>query len=474
MTKIFSGYTATARHGRFVHTSAGLYGLAILGLLVISGCSTESPMAPEPTPGPVARHNADVAVAWSDLQMSLIATTPGYTPPVAARALGYSGVALYQALVPGMPDYRSLAGLVNGLSPTPQPMPGEQIYWPAVANSALATITARLFASTSPTNLARIDSLERALQAHYLDAPDVTVLNRSNSHGRLVAEAVFEWSKGDGGHEGYLRNFPTDYTPPVGPGMWVPTPRPVGAPQPAMQPYWGSNRPFILTPDNPSIDNDPGAPPAYSEDPASECYRQAHEVYTTVPALSTEQRAIALFWSDDPGRTCTPAGHSISILNQSIRTRGVSLEKSAEAYARVGMAVSDGFVACWQVKYRYNVMRPITYIRTVIDSTWNNPTITDPLTTPPFPEYPSGHSVQSGAASAVLTSLYGEGFSFVDHTHDAAGMTARSFGSFDEFAREAAISRLYGGIHCRAAIENGLAQGTKIGRRIASLPLKVR
>jgi hypothetical protein len=241
-----------------------------------------------------------------------------------------------------------------------------------------------------------------------------------------------------------------------------------------MQPYWGSNRPFILTPGNPSIDNHPGPPPAYSEDPSSECYRQAHEVYTTVRNISPEQRMTALFWSDDPQRTCTPAGHSISILSQSIRLKGSPLDKAAEGYARVGMAVSDAFIACWQVKYQYNVMRPITYIQNIIDSTWNRPAITDPLTTPPFPEYPSGHSVQSGAASTVLAALYGDSFAFVDHTHDLAGMTSRSFGSFADFAREAAISRLYGGIHCRSAIDNGLEQGRKIGSSIAALPLVVR
>jgi hypothetical protein len=264
----------------------------------------------------------------------------------------------------------------------------------------------------------------------------------------------------DGGHEGYLRNFPADYAPPAGPGLWVPTPPGYLR---ALQPYWGGNRTFLPGPPV----GDPGPPVPYSTDPASGCFAEAHEVYTTVNELTDEQMAIARFWSDDPGMTATPPGHSVSILSQVLRQEDASLAEAAEAYARLGIAVGDAFVACWRIKYRYNLLRPITYIRDVIEPAWGNPL---PLTTPPFPEYTSGHSVQSAAAAAVMTAQFGD-VAFVDHSHDARGLPARSFASFNAAAAEAAISRLYGGIHFRAAIDRGLVQGRLIGQRAAALPL---
>ncbi|HXF64981.1 MAG TPA: vanadium-dependent haloperoxidase, partial [Caldilineaceae bacterium] len=144
----------------------------------------------------------------------------------------------------------------------------------------------------------------------------------------------------------------------------------------------------------------------------------------------------------------------------------------AEAYAKLGIALADAFITCWHTKYVYNVLRPLTYIQQVIDPTWNTPEITDPVTTPPFPEYTSGHSVQSAAAAAVLTELFGQDYAFVDHTHDALGYAPRTFGSFAEAANEAAISRLYGGIHYRSAIEQGLLQGRCIGGKVNRLQFR--
>ena len=182
-------------------------------------------------------------------------------------------------------------------------------------------------------------------------------------------------------------------------------------------------------------------------------------------ALAPEQEAIARFWSDDPGATVTPPGHSISIATQVLRREQARLALAAETYARVGIAVCDAFVACWHQKYVYNLLRPVTYIRRLVDPAW-----LPLLVTPPFPEYTSGHSVQSGAAFQVLTDLFGSGYAFTDHTHDDRGLAPRSFASFLAAADEAAISRLYGGIHYRSAIVNGVTQGRCIGAAVSALP----
>jgi hypothetical protein len=148
---------------------------------------------------------------------------------------------------------------------------------------------------------------------------------------------------------------------------------------------------------------------------------------------------------------------------QVARTLDVSLAAAAGAYAKTGIAVADAFIACWNTKYLYNLLRPVTYIRNLVDPAW-----TPLLVTPPFPEYTSGRAVQSGAAAQVLTDLFGE-VAFVDRTHESRGLPARSFRSFHEGADEAAVSRLYGGIHFRAAIERGLEQGRSTSRHVSTL-----
>lgn len=443
--------------------AAALIAFPLFALFVVS-CSEDSPTDQSSSKN-ASEYDAAVPTAWSNLQLELVQKTSGFTPPVAARAFGYTGVALYQALLSGMPNANSLEGQLNGLDDgaLPDPEGGQEYHWPTVANAALSQITAQLFANATDEMKAKM----AALEAQYASPTgvDAAVVTRSSTYGKAVADAVFEWSKTDGGHEGYSKNFPTTYTPPSGEGLWVPTPRKGGAAaQSALQPYWGNNRPFVLTPGNPNDLTDPGAPPAYSVDPSSTFYGEANEVYETVKGLNSEQMEIAAFWSDDPGTTCTPPGHSMSILTQCLSLENKKLDFAALAYAQVGIAVSDAFLACWESKYRYNLVRPLTYITNVIDPTFGADDL--PLNTPPFPEYTSGHSVQSGAAAEVLTNLMGNAFAFTDHTHDARTLPSRQFSSFYAAADEAAISRLYGGIHYRAAIERGVDQGKAVAQQV--------
>jgi hypothetical protein len=404
---------------------------------------------------PTSAYSGDVPAAWFDLALDLVRTTPGFSPPVASRAFGYTGVALYQAVVPGIRGRRSLAGDLNGLTEAPRPARLAH-HWPTVASSALASILRALFPTTPAVNRAAIEELERRLSAEARSTLPPFVYRRSVKLGADVARHVYEWSKLDGGHEAFLRNFPL-YTPPSGPGLWEPTPPGF---LPALQPYWGANRPFVLRSGEACS---AVRPPAYSEDAASPFYREAYECYASVNRLTSDQEAIARFWSDDPGETATAPGHSISILTQLVRALDLPLGMAADAYAKVGIAVADAFISCWSTKYRVNLLRPVTYVRQLIDVNW-----TPLLITPPFPEYTSGHSVQSGAAAQVLTDLFGS-VVFTDRTHERRGLAARSFGSFMHAAQEAAISRLYGGIHFRAACERGLEQGICVGKRVSAL-----
>jgi PAP2 superfamily len=438
------------RRDLVVRAGGALAGATSLGLLLAPATDGRR------FPG-VDQFDAEVATAWFDQALLLVKGTPGFSPPVASRAFGCTGLALYEALVPGMDGYRSFGSSLAGLGPLPTAGKNEAYDWPTLANAALAAILRGLF---PPTQAAAISALEARFEDRFRSSRPPGVFARSIARGRAVAAAVYEWSKNDGGHEGYVNNFPL-YQPPVGPSLWVPTPP---AFLPALQPYWGRNRCLALTAGS---DCPPADHPAYSEHPGSTFYAEALEAHETVATLSAEQETIARFWSDDPGTTPTPPGHSIAITTQVLRHERSSLAAAAEAYARVGMAVADAFVACWHQKYVSNLLRPVTYIRRLIDPQW-----LPILVTPPFPEYPSGHSVQSGAAFQVLTDLFGESYSFTDHTHDNRGFEPRSFDSFLEAAEEAAISRLYGGIHFRAAIANGVDQGRCIGLAVSAVPLR--
>lgn len=437
----------------------------LLAVTLLAGCdTTTSPLEEEEIElSDVSDHNTSVAIQWFDLSLQLIEQTPGFTPPVASRALGYKAVTLYETVVHGMPGYNSMAGHLNELES--MPVPAGEVHWHIAANSALAEITRNLFRSTGSELLEAIDDLEEVLAGEFRAQTDINIFDRSMAYGREIAGVIYSWSKSDGGHEGFATNFPDDYHLPTGPDLWIPTPPDY---LPALQPYWGYNRPFVLSSPGDCPVKDP---PAYSEETGSVFYAEAKEVYETVRQLSEEQRDIALFWADDPGLSPTPPGHWVSILNQVLVQHDYTLDTAAEAYARLGIALADAFIVCWYEKYHYNLLRPITYIQQVIDTDWNKPEVTDPVITPPFPEYPSGHSVQSGAAAVVLTDLFGD-LAFTNRTHETRGLGVRSFSSFWEAAEEAAISRLYGGIHYRFGIELGVEHGRCIGERVSAMELK--
>jgi hypothetical protein len=326
-----------------------------------------------------------------------------------------------------------------------------------VANSALAAITRGLYANASPTSTDLINAQEQEFASRFQSMVPGPVYDRSAQLGRDVANAVLRWSTTDGA----LANNDCPYVPAEVDGAWEPTP-PMFNPAP-LQPCWGQNRPMALTS---GADCARPGPPQFSTDASSEFYAAAQEVHDIGVDLAPEQKTIADYWADGPGATGTPSGHWIAIVAQFSRDSRLSLVASAEAFARVGIAVHDAFIACWSTKYTFNLQRPVTFIRDHIDSAWSSY-----VTTPAFPSYHSGHSTQSGAAAAVLTDLYGI-VPFTDTTHTVHGLlppqAPRSFDSFDEAADEAALSRLYGGIHYAFDNDDGLAAGRCIGSVIDS------
>jgi hypothetical protein len=413
--------------------------------------SNQQTHTPSFTPKDAGQFDTEVPVAWFNLAYEL-ARSEGLTPPVAARTFGYLGVALYEAIVPGMSGYQSLAGQLNGLEAMPEPA-DLAYHWPTVANSALAAVLVELLPGTE----AAVQAQEAYFAAHFQPELPPGIFQRSVARGQAIGQAIGEWADADG----YAALYNCPYSPPLGEGLWLPTPPGFA---PALQPCWGQVRPFVLADGSKC---NPGPPPAYSEEPDSLFYQEAWEVYNTVNNLTPEELEIAQFWADDPGLTGTPPGHSVAILSQVLVQEEASLALAAEAYARVGIAVADAFIACWWTKYEYELLRPVTYVHKVLgDTVWM-----PPVNTPPFPEYTSGHSVQSAATAQVLTDLFGE-ITFTDRTHETLGFVPRTFSSFFAYAEEAAISRLYGGIHFRAAIELGIEQGKCIGQQVSALQFR--
>lgn len=424
-------------------------GLMVGALLLGTPAAQAAPPAP-----------TEVIANWYKLILELVRHTATFSPPVASRGMGYIGVAAYETVASGDASMTSLAGQVTGLTPVPAREAGA-VYDEAVALQAvLSASVATYFSNTGPSGQRAMAAMTRTLAKQVAEGVPADVVARSAAYGQAVATHIHDWSLTDGGAVIENMGFPYEYTLTEGPAHWVPT-SVVRQQQAPLLPNWGKNRPFVM-PAGSSCPLPP--PPEYSEDPSSEFYKQALEVAEVKATLTDEQRMIARFWSDDPMLSSTPPGHWISIAMQILERDKADTAQWVDVMARLGMVVSDSFIGCWQAKFEYDLLRPVTYIRRVIDPKW------EPLLiTPPFPEYPSGHSTQSGAAASVLTALYGEDFAFADATHLDDSLPPREYASFWAAAEEAGISRLYGGIHFRAAIDRGLDQGRCIGAYVNAL-----
>jgi hypothetical protein len=383
-----------------------------------------------------------------------------FSPPQASRVYAYATIAAYETLRQGDSTYRTLAGQVNELTPVPATDSTVQVHLPLAGIHAFMTVGRALTFSR-----ARMDSLRAAMHERFrrmgVRGP---AFDSSVAYGDRVAQHVLAWASKDRFPQ--TRGYPK-YTVTSDRGRWVPTPP---AYMDAVEPNWAHHRSFAL---DSSSQFRPKPPHPFDTTAESPFYLQAKEVYEIGKRLTDEQRAIAAFWDCNPyvmnvrghamfaTKKITPGGHWMGIVGIATEKAGYDLLRSAEAYARTAIALADGFISSWDEKYRSNVVRPETVINTYFDEGW-----LPLLQTPPFPEYTSGHSVISNAAAVVLADQFGSSFAFNDTTEVAYGLPARSFTSFQQAAAEAAISRLYAGIHYRMAIEEGSVQGRRVGEHV--------
>ena len=361
------------------------------------------------------------------------------------------GLALYESVVPGIPADKSIQSQLNEMPALPQVVCGETYFYPACANAALANMVHHMFGNTSASQNFTIDSLEQSLNSVFKSRIPNYVFDRSVNFGQSVSNAIYAWSTSDGGDQAYLNPFPNTYIPPAGPGLWVPQPG-----QFAQLPNWGNNRTFIK---NNAASTQPPAPPAYSIETSSKFYQEELEVYNESINQDPEHIIIAKYWAALPG-PCV----SISILSAVLADKNSTLSVAAEAYCKVGIAIADAIVSCYKTKYQYNQERPITFIRANFNSTW-----VSTIPTPPFPDYTSAHSAQSGASARVLADIFGNNTTFTDNSSSSLGFTPRTFTKFSDYANEVGLSRFYGGIHVRTSNLAGIDQGNLVGMHVSAL-----
>ncbi len=430
--------------------------LLLLPLILVFACEEEK-TAEAIEVGPDALHG-------SIDRVTQIMIHDIFSPPVASRIFAYPAIAAYEITALNNDAYLSLAGQVTDLKPIPKPTEDQEINYQLAAVVAHMELSKQLIFSEKDMEQYR-DSLYTIWEAKNKE-----LFSSSKAYGLKVADHISEWMGKD--NYAQTRTMPKFTVRTEDETRWQPTPP---AYMEGIEPHWSEIRPFLI---DSAEQFKPIPPPPFSMEKKSNFYKELQEVYDISKKIAAEGDAseeikIAQFWDCNPyvsvtrghlmfaTKKITPGAHWIGIVKIATRKTGSDFDKTLYAYTKTSMAIADGFISCWDEKYRSNLIRPETLINQHIDDSWK-----PVLQTPPFPEYTSGHSVVSGAASIALTDVFGEGFAFDDDTEVPYGLPVRSFTSFEHAADEAAISRMYGGIHYRAAVEVGVKQGRDLGEYI--------
>lgn len=382
---------------------------------------------------------ADVVIDWNSAALDAIRI--GWTsPPEASRALAMLHVAIYDA--------------VNGISRTHETYRVQSAVPRSASEEAAAAAAARtVLVALFPSRAGAFETLYRT---HLAAVPDGPHQNMGVSWGHRVGAEILQWRSNDNS-DMMIAPPPSD-----GPGgAWQPTEPSFAS---YLLPHWAFVAPFAIP--TGSFFR-PEGPPALNSAEYAEDYNEVEAFGALVGSSRTaDQDLIALFWADGAG-TETPPGHWNSIAQDVARRYGNTLEQNARLFALLNIAMADAAISAWDAKYAFNSWRPVTAIRSG-ENDGNAATIGDPawssfIVNPPFPEYVSGHSTFSAAAATILAMFYGsDEIAFATGSDFLPGIT-RQFPSFSAAAAEAAISRLYGGIHFRFSIEDGVTAGLAIG-----------
>ncbi len=424
--------------------------LSMFALLALLACNTDK-----------IDHLSDSEILHQNQdQLTQVIIYDVFTPPVASRIYAYSSLASYEAMRFEKPGSPSIASKLKKFKDFPLPEKGKKYNFTLAATSAFFTVVHKVVFS--------IDSLkahENRVFNQFKNSLDPEIYDRSVAFGDSIGKVVLARAAIDNyrisrGKAKFLGN--------QRPGEWRPT-----APDymDGVEWCWGTMEPLVM--DSTSLINELPEPPAYSMDTNSVYFKEVNGLYKLTQNLSKEQKDIARFWDDNPfvmehsghmmfaNKKITPGGHWMGIAAIASRKTKADLVKIAQVYAVTAVSLYDAFISCWSLKYKYNTVRPITVINEFIDNDW-----APMLQTPPFPEYPSGHSTITRAASTVLTKIFGENFAFQDTSDLRYIGMKRDFKSFKQASDEASISRVYGGIHYNFSVNEGIVQGKKVGDKV--------
>lgn len=383
-----------------------------------------------------------------------------FTPPVASRIYAYSSLASYEAMRFAEPGYSSIAVKLNGFNAFPVPDKNKDYNFTLAATKAFFTVVHKVVFS-----LDSLKDYEDQVFGQFKNSLPEETFERSVAFGDSIGKIVLAKAAKDGyfesrGKAKFLGN--------QNPGQWRPTPPDY---MDGVEWCWGTMKPFLLDPA--SLSEDLPNPVIYDLNPKSGYFKEVTGLYTLTKNLTTEQKEIAHYWDDNPfvmehsghlmfaNKKITPGGHWMGIAAIASQQANADAVKTAKAYAVTAVALYDAFISCWNLKYKYNTVRPVTVINEKIDNNW-----VPMLQTPPFPEYPSGHSTITRAAAEVLTKMFGENFAFEDTSDLKYIGMKRNFKSFIQASDEASISRVYGGIHYRFSVDVGAEIGSKIGKMV--------
>ncbi|MFA6084505.1 vanadium-dependent haloperoxidase [Mucilaginibacter sp.] len=382
-----------------------------------------------------------------------------FSPPVASRIYGYTALAAYEAMRFANPKYNSIVSQLNGFKPLPQPQKDKKYNFALAATKAFFTVAHKVTFSVDT-----LKKYENKVFAMYQDNLDDSTYVRSMDFGEKMGKAILARSAFD--------NYPQTRGKPRflgsnADGKWRPTPPDY---LDGVEFCWGTMETFAV---KSSSDFALPPPPPFSNDKNSEYFKQNLAVYNQSKNNTKEQITIAKFWDDNPfviqhnghmmfvNKKITPGGHWIGIAAIACKKTKADAVKTAQVYALTSIALYDAFICGWQVKYGTEYIRPVTVINDKIDHNW-----LPLLQTPPFPEYPSGHSDISGAAAVILTHIFGDNFEYMDTSDLRYIGMQRHFDSFLKAADETSISRYYGGIHYKISVDAGAKQGRQIGEYI--------
>ncbi|AKQ45121.1 haloperoxidase [Rufibacter radiotolerans] len=378
-------------------------------------------------------------------------------PPLASRFFSYATLAGYEVVSQNDSSYHSMHGVLNQYP---------QLHKPDSITGYSVELTALLAMMETARKMQPSGALLDSLKTHFLDSCrqeglSEDVIAASLAYAQQVSKGVLAYAKADKYNR--ISNY-ARYTPTEGKGKWYPTPPGYFAP---VEPYFSTIRSFTL---DRSSQFKPVPPVVVSTEKASPFFQLLQHAYTTSKTLTQEQKEIAFFWDCNPFalqdnghlqaglKKISPGAHWLGITGIACAQAKTDFSKALKVHTVVSLALMDGFISCWDEKFRSNRIRPETAIRQQLD-----PSFRPLLQTPPFPEYLSGHSTISSASAVILTHYFGDHFKYSDTVEERFGLPARTFNSFQDAAIEAGVSRFYGGIHFMDAIENGRTQGLQVG-----------